>query len=518
MSVPSLRQYQASAVDFVTAAHQRDETAVYFVLPTGAGKTHVLADLTRRYSRSARVLALVHRTELCTQVADRLEDFDVPVGTIAGGIETNPGRIATVAIVDSMTRKRLGAYVDAGPIALVLVDEAHHAVPGSRYASILDAIRAKNPQALFVGCTATPARMDRKRMTDVFPRCVFARDIEDLAVLGVLASTVAVTLRLPKLDLARIRTSSGDYAQDALAQEMLLSASATVTASLEHVRDKLGLVFAASVEHARRLTEAYGKVGIPAGIVLGETPAHDRALRIADWRERGHGLLVNVGCLTEGFDEPQISVIVIAAPTQSTTKYLQIIGRGLRLAPGKTTCTIVDVMGRDVDPRQVMLDSVLLHGMGAAPDDAPKERNPLGALGRKHAKNAWLPVQGGSTLGIGNGHYWFAKRDAQGSGLWSGTLIGPRGVVEAHTFLPLPELAEHIHRAIVSNGPNPLTLLHAPWRDKPASDRALERLRRESATQAAMATKKRWSAGRVSDAITIASATRMLRRLDRVSA
>ncbi len=333
-----------------------------------------------------------------------------------------------------------------------------------------------------------------------------------------LATPRSVTLELPKLNLKAIRTSGGDYAPGALADEMLRSASATVAASLQHVRGELGLVFAASVAHARSLTEAYRKASIPVDLILGETHPADRAHFIADWRARGHGLLVNVGCLTEGFDEPRASVAVIAAPTQSTTKYLQIIGRVLRVAPGKTTCTIVDVMGREVDPRQVLLDSVLLHGMGESVNDPADERNPLGALGRKHAKNAWLPVLGGSALGIGKSLIWFVQRDAHGSGLWEGRLLDAYGVQEYLTALPLPELAELIHRAIVRNGPNALTIRNAPWRLEPASEPALRRLRCESPARAIAAAADRWNAGRVSDAITIANTERRLRRLETVSA
>jgi len=517
-AAPHLREYQTEAVRYILEAHAGGANAVYFVLPTGAGKTHVLADLAQRYFASGRVLALVHRTEICAQIAERFEAFGVPAGTLAGGVATNPDRSATVAIVDSMTNERLAAYLASGPVSLVLVDEAHHAVSGSRYAKILDAIRDRYPQVFLAGCTATPARMDRRRMTEVFPRCVFSRDIEDLAALGVLAKPRSVTLELPKLNLKSIRTSGGDYAASALADEMLRSASATVEASLQHVRGELGLVFAASVAHARSLTEAYRKAGIPVDLILGETHPADRARHIADWRERGHGLLVNVGCLTEGFDEPRASVAVIAAPTQSTSKYLQIVGRVLRIAPGKSSCTIVDVMGRNVDPRQVVLDSVLLHGIGAAANDAAQVRNPLGALGRKHAKNAWLPVLGGSALSIGKSLIWFVTRDAHGSGLWEGRLLDAYGVQEYLTALPLPELAELIHRAIVRNGPNALTIRNAPWRLEPASEPALRRLRHESPARAIAAATDRWNAGRVSDAITIANTERRLRRLETVSA
>ncbi len=169
----ALRGYQADAVRFVMEAHAGGAQAVYFVLPTGAGKTHVLADLARRYGTNGRVLALVHRTELCVQIAERFEAFGVPAGTLAGGVATNFDRSATVALVNSLTSQRLSAYVTNGPVSLVIIDEVHHAVPGSRYATILDAIRANNPHALFVGCTATPARMDSKRLTDLFPRCVY---------------------------------------------------------------------------------------------------------------------------------------------------------------------------------------------------------------------------------------------------------------------------------------------------------------------------------------------------------
>jgi len=515
MNAPELRPYQASAADFVTVAHAKGENAVYFVLPTGSGKTHVLAELSSRYRARGRVLALVHRIELCSQIAERCAAFGMAAGIIAAGKVSHPERDIVVAIVDSMTPARLGAFLALGPISLVLVDESHHAVPGSRYASIIDSVRAANPAALFVGCTATPARADRKRMQDVLRRCVFSRDIEDLAALGVLAKPVGITLRLASLDLGYIRTSGGDYAQDALAQQMTRYVTSTVNESLPHLRGKLGLVFAANIAHAQRLTDAYCAAGIPAGLILGETRPDDRANRIAAWRERGHGMLINVGCLTEGFDEPRISVIVIACPTQSTTKYSQIIGRGLRLAPGKAECTIVDVMGRELDPRQVLLDSVLLHGPGNTLATEPGERNPMGARGRHRPQNAWLPFRHGWVLAIGNRHHWFVARDSDGSGLWSASLLEPRGIAEQYADLPLPELAEQIHRAVAANGPNPLTLRNALWRGDLASEKSIAYLRRFSPQQAEHATQKTWSQGRVSDAITIASVEQILRRLDR---
>ena len=218
-------------------------------------------------------------------------------------------------MVQSLTPKRLAAWTTIGPIAALLIDEAHHVAPGNSYDKVVAAVCGAFPNVYVLGFTATPYRMGKARMQDVLPKCLFERTISDLQELGVLAPLTNVTVKL-KIDLKRIRTLGGDYEQGALAEEMLAASAETAEAAAPLIARRRSIVFAKTVAHARALRDEFQSRSIPAHFVCGETPKDQRAHTLAAWRKQRGACLVNVGIATEGFDEPSVTAIVIAAPTQ----------------------------------------------------------------------------------------------------------------------------------------------------------------------------------------------------------
>jgi len=508
-----LRPYQEKAVGFLQRAKDDASVPCYFVLPCGSGKTQILAEFIRRTISNGRVLTVVHRAELVKQHENRYRHFGLDVGTLIAGRFVNGDAPALVAMAQSLTDARLADWIARGTIAALLIDESHHAAPGTRYARIVERVRLAYPSALVAGCTATPFRADSRRMQDVLPRCIFARDIADMAEARVLARPIGVPIALASLDLSSIPIRKGEFVERELAKTLTGRPSRDlVSASLPHVKNRLGLAFAADVAHAHELCELYQSHDIPCDVIVGSTPSVERDAILARWRARKSGLLVNVMVLTEGFDEPDVSVIVLASPTASPVKYLQVIGRGLRRTKSKTECLVLDITPRECDDRQILLDSVLLacDGMGE-----PKPKGLKSGRSRPpRERNTWVSISGEAyALSIGGGLLWIVYKRSDGSGLWDGHLRRGRETLDTIEAAPAPEVLERIYRLLVAVGPNPLTQRNAPWRDCEASNRQIGFLARCDPKAASFARRDGWTSGAVSDAITIAQAQAALPRL-----
>jgi superfamily II DNA or RNA helicase len=245
------------------------------------------------------------------------------------------------------------------PIQTVLIDEAHHAVSGSVYERILATVEdaAGTQPVAIVGLTATPYRSDEQSMLEVLPVCAFARTIPEMVQEGYLAPLTWKPVQVD-LDLAEVATTrhSGelDYAETTLARQ-LLGETITVwlvahTASL--IEQRPTLVFVASVQHADYLSAAFRACGFSAAVVSGRTGRRQRDELFANWRRGSIQVVCNCALLTEGYDFPGIAALVIARPTLSPGFYMQMLGRGMRKAEGKTDCLVIDVLGTQPDPRR----------------------------------------------------------------------------------------------------------------------------------------------------------------------
>ena len=359
----ALRPYQQEAIAAVQEGLARGVKRPLITLPTGCGKTIIVAALIAERGGSALVLA--HRDELLRQAAEKIAQADPTLGLGVGFVQAerdDTGAPVVAASVQTLARRarldRLPRHFDT-----VVVDEAHHA--GARsYRQILEHLE---PSPLILGVTATPQRADG-RLGEVWQEIVFQRGIAEMIRAGYLADVRGVRVGLESVDLDAVAQAGGDFNPDALgdALEQAAAPAHVLSAYRQHADDRKTVVFVPTVTLAHRMATVFSEAEIPAEAVDGTTPLERRRATLERFRTGETRVLVNVGVVSEGYDEPSIACVIMASPTRSQVKYTQAAGRGLRTFPGKRDCLIIDVVG--VTDRLDLQTMPRLFGLRAAPD------------------------------------------------------------------------------------------------------------------------------------------------------
>lgn len=332
------RPYQAEALKALTRAFDKHESAI-LALPTGSGKTFVAARwlIEHILKRGRRVVWLAHRRELLDQAYRAFTTLSASmdprprVTWYASGRGFDPTGDVVVASVSS------ARDIPTIAPAIAVVDEAHHE-PAATYQHVLERLGAEKK----LGLTATPARLDERPLN--FETIAFQRTLMDLVREGWLARPRAV---VPKTQLEfNVESRAGDVARESLGSLDTPERNAFIVEHWQQKRAEYGktLVFALNRAHARGLADLFTELR-PAprvGVVLGETAARDRDERIEAFRDGELDVLINVEVFTEGFDCPDVRTILLTRPTLSPTLYLQMVGRGTRIAPGKSSFFLVD--------------------------------------------------------------------------------------------------------------------------------------------------------------------------------
>lgn len=314
-----LRPYQDRAIDALRASYASGHRAPLLVLPTGAGKTVVMASAIKSaVARGRDVLVNVHRSELVSQTVAKLEATGVTDLRIiqAASDLGNPRAKVAVASIQTLTN-----WTDRMPRAdLVIFDEAHHVV-AKTWASIAD----RYAGALLLGCTATPQRSDGKGLIDIFDDLVVGATVVELTALGHL---VPCRIWAPpeKLETAELALSPAK-------------------AYLQHAAGQRAVVFCVSLEHARATADEMTAAGIPAEVIHGSMAASVRADLLRRFARGEVRAIVNVHVLTEGWDDPSVAVCILARRSQHAGTFLQMVGRVLRPAPGKREALLLDLCG-----------------------------------------------------------------------------------------------------------------------------------------------------------------------------
>jgi len=352
-----LRPYQKAAVQAVVSRfHEERVQRMLLYLPTGAGKT-VIATFIIKSIRSlagfgkSRVLFIAHRREILDQTARTLSQhlpnlkIDIEQGARSAGGDAD----VTVASVQSLLRRKDG--YDPKTFDLIICDECHRALAPSWEEVIGYFYSHATGKTLLLGMTATPRRSDGKSALEVFGQTAFEISRPDLEDLGFLVPMRYFTVRTD-LKLDRIKLSGGDFQVGALSAVMNTAElrAMAVKAWLEQGAGSRTIAFCASVEHAHQLAADFGSIGVVAEVVDGKTK--DRHLLLQRFREGEIQVLTNYGVLTEGFDDPGVSCILMARPTTSPLVYTQCVGRGLRSSPGKLACTVIDIVDRSTHELQ----------------------------------------------------------------------------------------------------------------------------------------------------------------------
>ena len=343
MNAPTLRPYQTDALPKIGDAWRRGHRAPLVCAPTGSGKTIIILEAIRRaIEHTWRVLVVVPRRELVDQTYDKLVAFGIDVNVVmAGDARRDDFARVTIASVDTLHARKVrsGEYPVLAP-DLIVVDEAHLFVTPLR-AGIL----AHWPKARIVGLTATPARKDGRALRLIFDELIEVATVSELTEAGYLVPGRYFSLADP--DLSRVKITAGDFNQKELAEAMDRPhlVGDIVSTWLARAGGKRTVIFAVNIAHSVALTNEFKSHGVVAEHVDANTPTLERKAIFDRFRSGETQVLSNCTLASYGFDLPELDAIVLARPTKSLVLYLQMLGRGLRPAPGKEYCLVLDHAG-----------------------------------------------------------------------------------------------------------------------------------------------------------------------------
>src|SRR5262245_10458438 len=347
---PILRAYQVDSIEAVEAAWHSGRHAPLLALPTGAGKTVVFAALADRELAAGgeapgAIVVCVPRRELIGQTVDKLRAVGIAPGVVCAGMDAAAGLDASVLVcsVDTLHARvqRRGALVLPRP-RLFITDETHLMIT-ARKVALVEQLRPER----ILGCTATPTRRDGRALGVLFDTLLEPATVASLTAAGFLVPARSWSWPTPDLRGVRIDTKTKDYQLGDLAaavnQPKLLGDIVEHWLKLAGARRTIG--FTVDIKHAVALAEAFRRVGVAAEFVSAQTPMPDRIAILARFRSGETQVVCNCFVLAYGFDLPEISCVILARPTKSLMLYLQMVGRALRPAAGKTDCLVLDHAG-----------------------------------------------------------------------------------------------------------------------------------------------------------------------------
>ncbi len=351
----TLRPYQQAAISSIYGYFQNHKGNPLVVIPTAGGKSLVMAAFIEGVLKAwpdQRILIVTHVRELIAQNHAEMIGLwpEAPAGIYSAGLGKREAQARILfAGIQSIHRR---AH-EVGHTDLVLIDEAH-LIPGNTstmYRRFLDGLARINPALKVIGLTATPFRLDSGMLHEgknaLFTDIAYEAPVRDLIDAGYLSPLVSKQ-PATRLDVSKVGTRAGDFIQRDLAAAVDKEAitRAAVTEIIEHGRDrKSWLAFCSGVEHAQHVAEEFGRQGISCRTIFGDTPKDERDAIIAAFKRGEIRALASMGVLTTGFNAPAVDLIALLRPTKSAGLYVQMVGRGTRLAPGKENCLVLDFAG-----------------------------------------------------------------------------------------------------------------------------------------------------------------------------
>ena len=353
-----LRDYQQEMLGRLRDAW-RQSRSVMVQMPTGTGKTHLMAAVIRETVGTGEcrdagnsVLIVAHRVELITQIRETLRRFGIDEER--DGVHVESIQKLSRRLCHTESAERSGHAESAESFSLVVVDEAHHAL-AKTYRMLWD----RWPEARFLGLTATPCRLNGAPFTDLFDRLLQSWSIQEFIDKDWLSdfeyvSAAPDSVSMRQVALLNKRGADGDYQvkQMATVMDVPESVAHLYETYREFAEGKKGIVYAIDRLHAQHIAEYYQGHGVRCAVIDAKTPAEERREIVE--RYKGHtdstdytdiDVIVNVDIFSEGFDCPEVEFIQLARPTLSLCKYLQQVGRGMRVSDGKEAVTILDNVG-----------------------------------------------------------------------------------------------------------------------------------------------------------------------------
>lgn len=370
----TLRPYQQKAKKEIFESWDEVDN-VMFQMPTGTGKTRLFTSIIRdinQYSLSKReavkILIIAHRTELIDQIDESLKRYHVAHNVIGGSRKRKEENdlvrvrsIKEIALAKKLNEKKFPVHVasiqtimhkrnldDAKKLnfQFIIIDEAHHAL-----ADTYMRLWKLYPGSKKLGVTATPWRMNHQSFTDLFDKLVMSMPIKDFIKQGYLSPYVYYSLRdesyiqkaIDGIELDKF----GEYDEESLEEKMDIGKiRAQLLSSYQSLaKGKKGIIYAINKKHAKNICREFEDAGYRVVAIDSETPDADRKEMVKSFKKGEIDIIVNVDIFSEGFDCPDIEFIQLARPTRSLVKYLQQVGRGLRITESKGHCIILDNVG-----------------------------------------------------------------------------------------------------------------------------------------------------------------------------
>ena len=348
----TLRPYQEAAIAAIYKYYEENSGNCCVVIPTAGGKSLVMASFIEGVLKAwpdQRILIVTHVRELIAQNHAEMIGLwpEAPAGIYSAGLGKREAQARVLfAGIQSIHRR---AH-EIGHTDLVLIDEAH-LIPGNSstmYRRFLDALQAINPALKVIGLTATPFRTGSGMLHEgkdaLFTDIAYEAPVRDLIDAGYLSPLVSKQPNT-RLDVSKVGTRAGDFiARDlAAAVDQDATTRAAVTEIITHGKDrKSWLAFCSGVDHARHVAEEFARQGITCRTIFGDTPKEERDAIIAAFKRGEIRALASMGVLTTGFNAPAVDLIALLRPTKSAGLYVQMVGRGMRLAPDKENCLVLD--------------------------------------------------------------------------------------------------------------------------------------------------------------------------------
>lgn len=360
-----LRDYQQEAVKNTIQYFQKKRDPAMIVLPTGAGKSLVIAELAR--IAKGRVLVLAHVKELVEQNYEKYKSYGLSAGIFSASLGKKDwdGK-AIFGGVQSVARAPDDFFND---FSLLVIDECHRVADegGTQYQDVIKKLLERNPQLCILGLTATPYRLGlgwiyeysqtgeiKTTQKRFFKQCVYELPLSYMIKHKYLTTPVKVDIPVTCYDFSELSDKGRMYTA-AEVEEILKSQKRLTPFIIKNIIDiterfhrKGVMIFSSTVKHAQEIMTYLPQEN--ARLILGDTDMADRDQIVEDFKNKKFKYLVNVSVLTTGFDAPHVDVIAILRPTESNSLYQQIVGRGLRLSGEKKDCFILDYagMGHDI--------------------------------------------------------------------------------------------------------------------------------------------------------------------------
>ena len=356
-----LRPYQKQAVEATLQHFRKQKSPAVIVLPTGAGKSLVIAELAK--IARGRVLVLTHVKELVEQNCQKYESYGLKAGVFSASLGRKDTKEKVIfAGIQSIVRSE---SEDLSGFSLVVIDECHRISDhnDSQYLRQIERLKADNADVCFLGLTATPYRLDlgwvyefhyegsvKSRHDRFFKKCIFELPLHQMIEDGYLTPPVKIDTPVACYDFSALQknSQSGKFTLKDI-EDSLKSQRRITPGIINHIikvaeHRKGVMIFTSSKTHAQEILALLPKK--QSALILGETDIKDRDKIVDDFKNQRIKFLVNISVLTTGFDAPHVDLIAILRPTESVSLYQQIIGRGLRLSPGKEDCIILDYTGQ----------------------------------------------------------------------------------------------------------------------------------------------------------------------------